>query len=218
MNPAAELKIAVGGGQAPPRGVKNVGQRYLVAYTRLSAPGCYAWQIDGTTFSRVVVFSVPVDPWTALRRPLRLPTVAPGGACPVNGLDTSFDFARYGVASGIGPGPVWPIGLGQPGSVLRFQYPPPANTQFAGSEWGGNKVLWFVSPTVTGPVLVRGGRLDAAGEVRFGPDRVPSTELRLTSTLDHPSTSRVRASGCYAYQVDGLSFSYPIAFRAEVSN
>jgi hypothetical protein len=28
----------------------------VTTFTRLRAPGCYAWQIDGPTFSRVVVF------------------------------------------------------------------------------------------------------------------------------------------------------------------
>ncbi len=87
-----------------------------------------------------------------------------------------------------------------------------------GSEWSGDKVLWFVSPTTVGPVLVRGGRIDAPGEVRFDLDMNPSPELRLPETLGHPSTTRVRAAGCYAYQVDGQSFSYAVVFRAERSN
>ena len=115
-----------------------------------------------------------------------------------------------------GRGPAWPIGLAQPGSVLRFTYPPPPGSLMYGSEWSGNKVLWFVSPAVVGPVLVRGRRIDGPGDVRFDLDLNPSTELRLPTTLGHPSTTRVRAAGCYAYQVDGPSFSYPIVFRAEL--
>jgi hypothetical protein len=212
--PASELRIAA-------------GRRRSTSYTRVRAPGCYAYQIDGTTFSRVVVFRVlreqgttpvPEDEWAKLRRPLSLPSIAPGAACPVSTLDESFDFGRYGVARGIGPGPAWPIGLAQPGSVLRFAYPPPAGSLMYGSEWSGNKVLWFVAPAVVGPVLVRGGRIDAPGEVRFDLDLNPAVELRLPATLGHPSTTRVRAAGCYAYQVDGESFSYPIVFRAELSN
>jgi hypothetical protein len=30
--------------------------RYRPSYTRLRGPGCYAYQVDGTSFSRVVVF------------------------------------------------------------------------------------------------------------------------------------------------------------------
>ena len=32
------------------------GTRYVPSYTRVRGPGCYAYQIDGTTFSRVIVF------------------------------------------------------------------------------------------------------------------------------------------------------------------
>jgi hypothetical protein len=35
----------------------NRALRYRPSYTRLRAPGCYAYQIDGTTFSRVIVFA-----------------------------------------------------------------------------------------------------------------------------------------------------------------
>jgi hypothetical protein len=34
--------------------------RYRPSYTRLRVPGCDAYQIDGTTFSRVVAFSAEV--------------------------------------------------------------------------------------------------------------------------------------------------------------
>jgi hypothetical protein len=225
--PASELRIPIGSSVSGNPGVKDVGQRYRPSYTRVRASGCYAYQIDGATFSRVVVFRVlreqgtqpiPEDEWAKLRRPLSLPSVAPGAACPVSPIDESFDFGRYGVARGIGPGPAWPIGLAQPGSLLRFVYPPPPGSLMYGSEWSGNKVLWFVSPTTVGPVLVRGGRIDAPGEVRFDLDLNPSAELRLPASLGHPSTTRVRAAGCYAYQVDGASFSYPVVFRAELSN
>ncbi len=225
--PASELRIPAGLSLSGNPGVMDLGQRYRPSHTRVRAPGCYAYQIDGTTFSRVVVFRVlrelgtepvPEDEWAKLRRPLSLPSVAPGAACPVSRIDESFDFGRYGVQRGIGPGPAWPIGLAQPGSVLRFVYPPPPGSLMYGSEWSGNKVLWFVSPTTVGPVLVRGGRIDAPGEVRFELAMNPSAELRLPAALDHPSTTRVRAEGCYAYQVDGRSFSYAVVFRAERSN
>jgi hypothetical protein len=222
--PAAELRIPAGTSQSGNPGVADRGQRYRPSYTRLRAAGCYAFQVDGTNFSRTIVFEArkeeapPQDEWGQLRRPLHLPTVAPGAACPVSSIDERFDFGRYGIAKGIGPGPAWPIGLEQPGSVLRFQYPPPPTTVFSGSEWSGNKVLWFVSPAAAGAVLVRGSRIDGSEGVRFGLGLVPDDELRLRGALDHPSTTRVRAPGCYAYQVDGPSFSYPVVFRAELSN
>jgi hypothetical protein len=225
--PASELRIPTGSSLIGNPGVREVGQRYRPSYTRIRAPGCYAYQIDGTTFSRVVVFRVvrdlgitpvPVDAWKKLRRPLHLPTIAPGAPCPVSPVDESFDFARYGVVRGIGPGPAWPIGFAQPGSILMFTYPPPPNTEFAGSKWSGQKVLWFVSPRARLPILVRGRRVDAAGELRFDRGSVPTTELHLPYWGDRPSDTRLSAPGCYAYQVDGPSFSYSVVFRAELAS
>jgi len=215
--PPLELRIHAGKGTRYTKGARD-----RPSYTRVRAPGCYAYQIDGTSFSRAIVFAArmippPPDDWTKLRRPLSLPTVASGTPCPVSGRDETFDFGKYGVSRGIGSGPAWPIGFAQPGSVLTFQYPPPSTSGFAGSDWGGQKVLWFVSPDAVGPVLVRGRRLDGPEELRFGDGKMPSTELHLVKRLDNPSYTRLRASGCYGYQVDGTSFSYSVVFRAERS-
>jgi hypothetical protein len=55
--PPKQLRIPVGETQGFPGGlVPPKGTRYLPSYTRVHGPGCYAYQIDGTTFSRVVVF------------------------------------------------------------------------------------------------------------------------------------------------------------------
>lgn len=168
------------------------------------------------------------DPWTALRRPLHLPTLATGQPCPVSGV-VRFNFAKYGVAKGIGPGPAYPTGFAQPGSVLRFVYPPDPRSEFAGSDWSGQKVLWFVAPRYRGPVLIRGGRLDAPDTLRFERGKVPPTELRIPAGTPEygyppgykrvgqryrPSYTRLRAPGCYAYQIDGTTFSRIIVFIA----
>ena len=58
----------------------------------------------------------------------------------------------------------------------------------------------------------------AARISRFERGTVPSTELHLPYSGDRPSYTRLRAPGCYAYQVDGPNFSYPVAFRAELLN
>jgi hypothetical protein len=216
--PPLELRIHPGKGTRYTKGARD-----RPSYTRVRAPGCYAYQIDGTSFSRVIIFEAraiapPSDEWTKLRRPMNLPSVAPGAACPVSGLDETFDFGKYGVAKGVGPGPAWPVGLAQPGSVLKFEYPPSKNSAFYGSEWSGNKVLWFVSPAVVSPVLIRGRRLDAHDVLRFEWGTVRATELHLEGERpDHPSFTRLRAAGCYAYQIDGSSFTYTVVFRAERS-
>jgi hypothetical protein len=171
----------------------------------------------------------PADVWTKLRRPLRVPRLAPGARCPVSALEAGFNFRKYGVAPGIGRGPAYPI-FGLPDSVLQFVYPPPANSEFAGSTWSGNKVLWFVAPSYRGPVLIRGRRLDAPGLVRFERGKLPPAELRIAPGFSlvgnpgvkyvgqryHPSYTRLRAPGCYAYQIDGTTFSHIVVFQARL--
>src|SRR4051794_9218170 len=161
-----------------------------------------------------------VDPWAKLHRALHLPTVAAGGRCPVSEVG-SLNFLKFGVGKGIGPGPVYPIGFEQPGSRLVFAYPPQPNSAFAGSKWSGQKVLWFIAPSYRGPALIRGARLDAPGRLRFETRKVPPLELRIPGAVgsvptgrDRPSYTRLRAPGCYAYQVDGMTFSRVIVFRA----
>jgi len=158
------------------------------------------------------------DTWKDLRRPLRVPTIAPGSRCPVSRIEERVNFATYGVRPGFGAGPAYPIfGSRSPdgGAVLRFQYPPTSASGFFGSDWGGQKVLWFVLPGAA-PVLVRGRQLDGPNELRFDSGQNPSAELKLLRALDRPSVTRLRAPGCYAYQIDGASFSELIVFEALV--
>jgi hypothetical protein len=132
----------------------------------------------------------------ALERPLRLPGLGPGGSCPVS----------------VGKGPVEPSGSPN----IRL-------TPFTGSAWQGAQVTWHSAPSYRGPVLIRGRQLGGAGVVGFGEGHVPYDQLQLLDpaqgtprgpTRIWPSFTRVHAPGCYAYQVDGTSFSYVIVFRA----
>jgi hypothetical protein len=129
----------------------------------------------------------------SLRRPLHLPH---GCAGPSTGS------------------PVAPQG----GADLRL-------TQFIGSPWAGARVTWIAPPTYTGPVLIRARRTDGAGAVGFGEGHVPFDELQMLGSGQQApppppggrswlSFTRVRGPGCYAYQVDGTTFSRVIAFRA----
>jgi hypothetical protein len=146
------------------------------------------------------------DDWSALHRPLHLPHLASGAACPVAHPDPAVDFSRFGVARGLGRGPAYPI---LPSGVLALV---PATD---GGRWAGQKVLWFVHPHYHGRVLVRGRRLDGPGLVRFDRGVVPAPELRVPAgTTEQPSFTRLRATGCYAYQIDGNGFSRVIVFRA----
>lgn len=69
------------------------------------------------------------------------------------------------------------------------------------------------------PLLIRGHQLDGPHELRFSRyDRDmlhPPAELRVVANDFIPSTfTRVRASGCYAYQADGPHISEVIVFQA----
>jgi hypothetical protein len=150
------------------------------------------------------------DVWTPLRRPLRVPTLGPDRACAVTGLAKNFNFARYGVARGVGPGPAYPIGW-RDGTIAITWH----RNDVDATLWGVAKVLWFVRPSYHGPVLVRGVGLDSSYKVRVDRGRIPPAELRLPEgTKDRPSYVRIRKSGCYAFQIDGWTFSRSIVFRA----
>jgi hypothetical protein len=129
-------------------------------------------------------------------------------------------------APGLGDGPVYPVGFNKR-SVLAFEYPPPKNSLFAGSKWGGQKVLWVSNPNYDGPILIRGRQLDGANPVRFGQGgttllkelafRRGQADNWTGAWRNFPSYTRLRAAGCYAYQVDGAGFSDIIVFRAVVA-
>jgi hypothetical protein len=98
-------------------------------------------------------------------------------------------------------------------------------TPFIGSLWRAAQVTWSSAPSYTGPVLIRGAELGGTGAVGFGEGRVPYDELQLLAPgmgASRPpgggrewlSFTRVRRPGCYAYQVDGTSFSTVIVFHA----
>jgi hypothetical protein len=134
----------------------------------------------------------------ALRRPLHIPHVASGASCRASP----------------GSGPVKPLGSAQL-----------AVSPLIGSAWRGGRVTWSSAASYTGPVLIRGRQLGGTGAVGFGEGRVPYDELQLlTQGMSAPrgpgggrewlSFTRVRSPGCYAYQVDGTSFSTVVLFRA----
>jgi hypothetical protein len=136
------------------------------------------------------------------------------------GLEETLSFRVWG------PGPAYPfIGSGSDRAQLVFELP--LGDPVFGTEWGGTKAIWGISIRYAGPILVRGRQLDGPNEVRFengspgftDEKRLhPDAELRLVGPKPHgnPATTRLRAPGCYAYQVDGRGFSYLIVFDARV--
>jgi hypothetical protein len=162
------------------------------------------------------------NPWTSLRRPLHLPHVARGTACPVSHVDRRVDWKRINIfgGAGIGAGPVYP------GLRNAWLY---ATEERYGGPWAGEKVFWYVSPSYRGPVLIRGHRLDGAEALGFNGRRQPASELRIgprdtvtwqgqpTGSRGVPSDVRVRADGCYGVQIDGTTFSRVVVFTAEIA-
>jgi hypothetical protein len=163
---------------------------------------------------------------TLQQRPLHLPSPRPGTPCPTTHSKQAIpgfsDFL-------LGNGPVYADFFGgnasdSEQSVLRYV---DAQTFRGGtSGWGGQKVLWFIDPAYHGPALIRGERLDGSGQVRFDsePD-LPTAHTLLTALHvlvgggggpwpNWPSYTLLQTPGCYAYQVDGPTFSYAIIFKA----
>jgi hypothetical protein len=126
---------------------------------------------------------------------------------------------RFGLA--LGPGPIYPVGVGAHGT-LRFAYPPPPSSEW-GTTWSGAKVLWVGAPSYSGPVLIRGHQLDGPHLLGFSlANSSARSDLQFPPRgrnhggwRDWPSDTRLRAPGCYGYQVDGTNFSTVIVFRAK---
>ncbi len=87
----------------------------------------------------------------ALRRPLTLPTVTPGGRCPVTTAGEEFDNGQFG-GFALGQRPVQPIILLSVAGRATFARD--------GRSWYSAKTLWFSRPDYHGPVLIRGRQLE----------------------------------------------------------
>ena len=160
----------------------------------------------------------PISSWSRLERPFHTPTIAPGAGCPTSPRDPRGDLSRIGyVGPAWGTGPGYPvIGFDQNKPVLYYDDPIPPQSVIYGSKWFGQKVLWVVDrQAYQGPILVRGRQVDGMNALRFGLSLVPVPEITISARAnDWPSTTRVRSRGCYAYQVDGATFSSAIVFEA----
>jgi hypothetical protein len=158
--------------------------------------------------------------WRTLHRPLHLPRLAAGAACPVSRVDSRIGWGSLHIfgGSGIGRGPVYPAT--GPTSQITVQ----PDTRYGG-PWLTTKVFWYVRPRYRGPVLIRGRQLDGTHRLGFNGRELPRWELgigvgetvgwtgRPAYGRGVPSSVRARVPGCYGVQVDGTRFSRIVVFR-----
>jgi hypothetical protein len=164
----------------------------------------------------------------ALRaRPLRLPTLAAGQACPVTRAappdpapPSGHPLGTGGPPSALGHAPVFPDARYFHGD--RAELWVRADTTNPG--WYSTKVPWASRTGYLGWVLIRTGRLDGPGRARVGLSLAGgpaiSEALGVNVQADWqfwPGSTDVTAPGCYAYQVDGTSFTEIIVFHAELA-
>lgn len=146
-------------------------------------------------------------------RPLHLPVVGRGQACPTSGGAPINAGGFGGVAQG--PGPVHPIGADVHGVAQLI-----SSTQYPG--WLAFKSLWFSEPGYQGPFLVRIRRIDGGGPAGLlDHPQVTSFYVSAGPTLNdtdgyrqQPGATWVKTPGCLAWQVDGLTFSHMTVVRA----
>jgi hypothetical protein len=157
------------------------------------------------------------DGWQRLRRPLHLPHLASGSACPVRESSRSAAGRPLNGAS-----PVYLMSVGEAGAgVIQV-----SEAYRDAKGWVGQKTPWLVERRYGGPMLVRGARLDEDGPVRFAKGYGQYlAELRFVAGEHNSlngtfrglaSTTLFRSPGCYGFQVDGTSFSRVIVMQVTV--
>jgi hypothetical protein len=162
-----------------------------------------------------------------VRRPLHLPTVAPGAACPISPRRNFPGGAGFtGPFPAIGTGPLYAAGLTPAG---RLPVTP------AGAGRLTAKVIWVFAKGYGGPILLRGDRIDGPGRLRFehylgaanypgsGPGTGPHRQVLYVRGGLHasapdalesePDVLYVDGPGCYAVQADGVGLSQVLVFR-----
>lgn len=177
------------------------------------------------------------DPWAALRRPLKIPTLPSNGSCPRSlGHEVRTGDA---VGSFLGKGPAFPALLVPGRAAYDGRLPAHYDKGEHKHGWYGVKTLWVVKPSSSeAPILVRGGRLGGQGILRFAIEgwgelgdteslsdgTLIGTEFRLESGFDsesgwrhYPSRTLFRSAGCYAFQLDGPSFTRLVVFEVAPS-
>ncbi|HVG00823.1 MAG TPA: hypothetical protein VND68_13375 [Chloroflexia bacterium] len=160
------------------------------------------------------------DAWSELRgRPLSLPHVEPGAACPVTPRQPRASrppsAQNYYV---LGNGPIYP-NVTAFGEDTSLKLKP---DMLRANGWYVEKVPWLNDSSYVGPVLIRVRQLDGISEARVDMGNAgPKPDVALDAAAPGyfwPGATYVRGPGCYAYQVDGNGFSYVLVFKAVLDN
>jgi hypothetical protein len=164
---------------------------------------------------------VLVATWRRLQRPLHLPRWNLAEPCPISQIDPDVDFRKYGAGGGIGSGPVYP-------APFDPVHGTPINSFAVPESWVGGKEAIVMLSAYRGPVLIRGGQLGGQGAITFasneipGAPRLPDKDLELRIPVPHsrPVTHTfffLDPPGCFAYQIDGTTFSTIVVFEVTMS-
>jgi hypothetical protein len=187
----------------------------VVTQEGLALPATYrqACAAEAHAFGCMHVPAGPIP--TALKHRLHLPVLRTGQRCPAT-RGTPFNTSQFGGIA-LGAGPVRVLAGSNRHGIAKLINPtsvPP---------WLALKTLWFSMPAYQGPFVIRVKRLDRHGPAALGEGPVVAPLVvppgpTLNSFFGYrtvPGGLWVRAAGCYAWQVDGLTFSEIIVVRAE---
>ncbi len=187
-----------------------VGWRVWPSGTYITTPGCYAWQVDGIGFTELITF-----------HSLDLVTLPAGASCPKSSQQVAHMLSdQFGSGPAVGSGPVYALMGEMQAGVLRYR-----QSKFDG--WAlHSKVLWMATPEVRGMVQIRGRQIDGQvggpNWIGFGAGEVPEFVLQWEIAAQSgwaslPSEIRIRAPGCYGFQVDSPKGSDVVVFQVVAS-
>jgi hypothetical protein len=209
----------------------------LAVMLGLITAGCGATEIAAHPSPSVQALSAPASSLADLRnRPLNLPAVAAGATCPAassHDLRPVVTVGKGGPNFGFGPGPAYLSGIVNfyPGAfdneiwMIDATYRGPVLVR--GHEVSGSQAVSFQEP-----ITFAGAGFSSAGVPPPDPAvtsvTIAGTAIPFFSELDLPAAdpaypkdswrlffarTHLDASGCYAFQLDGLTFSTVIVFH-----
>jgi hypothetical protein len=157
-------------------------------------------------------------------RPLKLPKVARGAACPVSKPRSDvvphvgYIFCSACPFYGAGPAYFAPTWFDETSGHVTLDKRMPRD-----GERYGVKTAWVSRPEYTGPIVARTRNLDTGEEVGFNVDGEGSRDLQLLAPRREdsthwsfwPSAMFLKQPGCYGMQIDTTQATDVVVFEAE---